>query len=230
MRVAVVRKDIKNLHLGIYPPDGRVRVAVPLVVSDAAVRVAVISKLRWIKRQRAAFERQDRESKREMVGGESHFFLGQRYRLDVVESQGPGHIVLRNRRTLELHTRPGWDTRRREQLLHRWYRERLREIIPPLVDKWQSALGVEVAAWGIKKMKTRWGSCNAEARRIWLNLELVKKPPECIEYLVVHELVHLIVRHHDDRFTALMDRHLPRWRLVRRTLNVAPLANDTWEY
>lgn len=230
LRVAVVRKAIKNLHLGVYPPDGRVRVAAPLVVSDAAVRVAVIGKLRWIKRQQAAFEHQERESEREMVSGESHYVLGWRYRLDVVEAVGPARIVVRNRRTLELHTRPGWDARQREQLLHRWYRERLRELVPPLIEKWQAALGVEAAGWGIKKMKTRWGSCNMASRRIWLNLELAKKPPECLEYLVVHELAHLLVRHHDDRFNALMDRHLPRWRLARRTLNAAPLAHETWEY
>ncbi|MFP2898595.1 M48 family metallopeptidase [Corallococcus sp. 4LFB] len=230
LRVAVVRKPIKNLHLGVYPPDGRVRVAAPLLVSDAAVRVAVISKLRWIKRQQAAFNGQARESEREMVSGESHYFLGWRYRLDVMETKGPGRIVVRNRRILELHTRSGWGSRQRERLLHQWYREQLRELVPPLIEKWQVALGVEAAGWGIKKMKTRWGSCNAAARRIWLNLELAKKPPQCLEYLVVHELLHLLVRNHDDRFHALMDRHLPRWRLARRTLNAAPLAHETWEY
>ncbi|HYO68479.1 MAG TPA: SprT family zinc-dependent metalloprotease [Archangium sp.] len=228
VRVAVVRKAIKNLHLGVYPPDGRVRVAAPLAVSDAAVRVAVISKLPWIKRQQAAFEHQPRESEREMVSGESHYFLGRRYRLDVVDVVGANRVVLRNRRTLELHVQRGADAEYRKQLLYRWYRERLREFVPPLLEKWEAAIGVKVAGWGIKKMKTKWGSCNAEARRLWLNLELAKKPPECIEYLIVHELVHLLVRHHDDRFNALMDRHLPKWRLVRQSLNVAPLANDSW--
>lgn len=230
MRVAVVRKAIKNLHLGVYPPDGRVRVAAPLRVSDAAVRVAVIGKLRWIRRQQAAFEHQERESERELVSGERHYFLGRRYRLEVVEAVGPARVVLRNQKTLALHMRPGWERQQCEALLHRWYRERLRELVPPLIEKWQAALGVEAAGWGIKKMKTRWGSCNAASRRIWLNLELAKKPPECLEYLVVHELVHLLVRHHDDRFNALMDRHLPRWRLARRALNAAPLAYETWEY
>jgi hypothetical protein len=226
LRIAVVRKAIKNLHLGVYPPDGRVRVAVPLAVSDQAVRVAVIGKLPWIRRQRAAFDHQARESRRTMVTGESHYFLGRRYRLEVVKAQGKSTVVLRNRAVVELHARPGLSAQDRERVLQAWYRERLRELVPPLLEKWQAALGVTVDEWGIKKMKTKWGSCSAEARRIWLNLELAKKPPECLEYLVVHELVHLVVRHHDDRFNAVMDRHLPKWRSVRKMLNTAPLANE----
>jgi predicted metal-dependent hydrolase len=230
VRVSVVRKEIKNLHLGVYPPDGRVRVAAPLAVSDAAVRVAVISKLRWIRRQRTAFDTQERESKREMVSGESHYFLGRRYRLVLVTTHGKGSVVLRNRTIMELHARPGLTAEQREHVLQRWYRESLRELAMPLLAKWQGVLGVTVEEWGIKRMKTRWGSCNAKARRIWLNLELAKKPPECLEYLIVHELVHLLVRHHDDRFHALMDRHLPKWRAARKTLNTAPLAHEIWDY
>jgi predicted metal-dependent hydrolase len=229
VRVSVVRKAIKNLHLGVYPPDGRVRVAAPLALSDAAVRVAVISRLRWIRRQQAAFKQQVRESEREMVSGESHYFLGRRYRLELIEASGTGRVELRNKRVMELHARPEHTREQREQLLHRWYRERLRELVPPLLEKWQATLGVRVAEWHVKKMKTKWGSCNARARRVWLNLELAKKPPECLEYLVVHELVHLRVRRHDDRFRGLMDLHLPKWGLVRKTLNSAPLAKDRWE-
>lgn len=228
VHVAVVRKAIKNLHLGVYPPDGRVRVAAPLAVTDAAVRVAVISRLRWIKRQQAAFAHQPRQSRREMVDGESHYYLGRRYRLLTVAAKGAAGVRLRNGRVLELHAPENVSGARRERLLQRWYRERLRELVPPLLDKWQAKLGVEVTAWGIKRMKTRWGTCNAGARRVWLNLELAKKPPQCIEYMVVHELVHLIVRTHDDRFHALLDRHLPRWKHLRRVLNAAPLASEEW--
>lgn len=228
--MAVVRKAIKNLHLGVYPPDGRVRVAAPLAVSDTAVRVAVIRRLRWIRRQKAAFKRQARESRREMVSGESHYFLGRRYRLEVLSTEGRSRVVLRNRRFIELHVAAGTSVRQRERLLARWYRERLRELARPLIEKWQSRLGAQVAAWGIKKMKTKWGSCNAEARRVWLNLELAKKPQECLEYLIVHELAHFRVRHHDDRFNALLDRHLPRWRLIRQILNAEPLAHSSWGY
>lgn len=228
VHVAVVRKRIKNLHLGVYPPDGRVRVAAPLAVSDAAVRVAVIGKLRWIKRQQAAFAQQPRQSQREMIDGESHYYLGRRYRLHTIAAKGAARVTLRNGRIMELHAPEHVDGARRELLLQRWYRERLRDLLPPLLEKWQARLGVELTGWGIKRMKTRWGTCNTEARRVWLNLELAKKPPQCLEYMVVHELVHLIVRTHDDRFHALMDRHLPRWKHLRRVLNAAPLAREEW--
>jgi hypothetical protein len=229
VRVAVVRKAIKNLHLGVYPPHGRVRVAAPLTVSDDAVRLAVIGKLGWIKRQRARFESQPRQSEREMVSGESHYFLGRRYRLRVVGHDGAGNVVHR-KSIIELHVRPETDAWQRERVLQRWYRQQLKALIPPLVEKWQAVLGVRLAEWGVKKMKTRWGACNAGARRIWLNLELAKKPAQCLEYIVVHELAHLIERHHNDRFTSLMDRHLPNWRLHRQELNSAPLGHASWTY
>lgn len=228
LRVAVVRKAIKNLHLGVYPPDGRVRVAAPLAVSDAAVRVAVIGKLPWIKRQRASFEHQARESTREFVSGESHYYRGRRYRLLVVETAGPGRVELRGHQTLVLHVRPAWTAKDRERLLQRWYRERLRALVPQLLAKWQDQLGVAVREWGIRKMKTKWGSCNAKARRIWLNLELIKKPPACLEYVLVHELTHLLARNHDERFLVLMDRHMTTWRRRRTELNATPLAKEAW--
>jgi predicted metal-dependent hydrolase len=226
LRVAVVRKAIKNLYLGVYPPDGHVRVAAPLAVSDAAVRVAVIGKLPWIHRRRAAFARQERESPREMVSGESHDFLGRRYRLVWIETRGRSTVALRGQATMELRTPAAYDVEKRERVLQRWYREQLRELVPPLIDKWEAKLAVQVAEWRIKKMKTRWGSCNPRRRRIWINLELAKKPPECLEYLVVHELAHLRIPDHGDRFRALMDRHIPRWRAIRKTLNAEPLASE----
>lgn len=229
VRVAVVRKPIKNLHLGVYPPDGRVRVATPLAVSDTAVRVAVIGKLRWIRRQQAAFAQQPRESRREMVSGESHYFLGRRYRLQVVEVEGTSGVSIRNPRIIELYARREHDAERREHVFQRWYRERLRELVPPILKKWEAALGVEVAEWGIKRMKTKWGSCNAEARRVWLNLELAKKPPECLEYVIAHEVAHLVMRKHDDRFVSLMDRHMPKWRAYRKQLNADPIGYATWQ-
>ena len=201
LTVDVVRKAIKNLHLGVYPPDGRVRVAVPLAVSDEAVRLAVIGKLGWIKRQRRGFAGQARQSEREMVSGESHYFLGRRVRLRVKEHDGPARVVARNTPFLDLYVRPGTGAEKREQVLQSWYRAQLKTLIPPLLEKWQPILGVQVADWGIKKMKTRWGSCNVDARRIWFNLELAKKPVRCLEYIAVHELVHLLERHHNDRFT-----------------------------
>jgi predicted metal-dependent hydrolase len=228
--VSIVRKDIKNLHLGVYSPHGRVRVAVPLAVTDEAVRLAVVGKLGWIKRQRARFKAQPRQSAREMVRGESHYFLGTRYRLRVIQQDGSPRVVLRNRSAMELYVQPGMIAEQRERVLHRWYRQQLKELIPPLLEKWQSALGIQVADWRIKKMKTKWGTCSVEARRIWLNLELAKKPVQCLEYIVVHELVHLIERHHNDQFISTMDKHLPQWRLHRQKLNAAPLAQEAWDY
>ncbi len=227
--VEVVRKQIKNLHLGVYPPHGRVRVAAPLVVSDDAVRLAVIGKLGWIKRHRAKFEAQPRQSRREMVGGESHYFMGRRYRLRVIEHQGPGKVVMRSN-FMELYVRPEISAEQREQVLQRWYREQLRSAIPPMLEKWQPVLGVQVDDWGIKKMKTKWGSCNTRARRIWLNLELAKKPAKCLEYIIVHEMAHLLEKHHNEQFLALMDKLMPQWRLYRAELNRAPLAHETWSY
>lgn len=228
--VEIVRKGIKNLHLGVYPPHGRVRVAAPFRVSDDAVRLAVVGKLAWIKRQRARFASQPRQSEREMVSGESHYFLGQRYRLRVYKQNKAAKVVRRNNATIELHVREELSTVQRERVLNRWYREQLRELIPPLLEKWQSRLGVQANQWAIKKMKTKWGACNVEARRIWLNVELAKKPVQCLEYIVVHELVHLLERHHNDTFTAIMNEVLPQWRLRRNELNAAPLAHATWSY
>lgn len=228
VRVLVERKDIKNLHLGVYPPNGRVRVAAPLVISDEAVRLAVIDKLGWIKRQRAKFAEQPRQSKREMVSGESHYFLGRRYRLRVHEREAPPKVAIRGVASLDLFVRPGNTMEQREAVLARWYREQLKELVPSILEKWEKALGVRASAWGVKKMKTKWGGCNPSTRRIWLNLELAKTPAQCLEYIVAHELTHLLERHHNERFTGLLNKHLPNWRQVRSILNVAPLGHQEW--
>jgi predicted metal-dependent hydrolase len=230
LTVEVVRKDIKHLHLGVYPPHGRVRVATPLVVSDDAVRLVVIRKLGWIKKQQAKFDAQPRQSRREMVNGESHYFFGRRYRLRVLEHGGPASVALRGKASMILRVRSNTTGEQREQVLLRWHREQLRAMIPPLIEKWQPVLGVQVADWGIKKMKTKWGSCNVDARRVWLNLELARTPVQCLEYIVVHELIHLLERHHNDRFRGLMDQFIPQWRLYRDDLNRAPLGHEYWQY
>lgn len=204
--------------------------AAPLVLSDEAVRLAVIDKLAWIRRQKAKFSRQPRQSEREMVNGESHYFMGRRYRLRVHEQDAPARVALRGTASLDLFVRPGSGTEQREDALLRWHREQLKVLIPPLLEKWQPVLGVRVAAWGVKKMKTKWGSCNVDARRLWFNLELAKKPIQCLEYIVVHELLHLLERHHNERFTALMDGFLPGWRSARDSLNQSPLGHESWSY
>lgn len=228
IRVEVVRKDIKNLHLGVYPPHGRVRVAAPLFINDEAVRLAIIDHLGWIKRQKARFSGQPRQSEREMVNGESHYFLGRRYRLRVHEQRGAGRVELRGITYLDLLVPPGADREQRQAVLLGWYRAQMKLLIPPLLEKWQTLLQVQVAFWGIKRMKTKWGSCNSEAGRVWFNLELVKKPVRCLEYIVVHELVHLIERRHNERFISLMDQHLPGWRQARAELQELLLAHEAW--
>lgn len=230
IRVEVVRKDIKNLHLGVYPPHGRVRVAAPLVVSDEAVRLAVIDKLAWIRRQKAKFAEQRRQSQREMVNGESHYFLGQRYRLRVHEQDAPARVAIRGIASLDLFVRPGTNAEQREAVLLRWHRVQLKTLIRSLLEKWQPIIGVQVADWGIKKMKTKWGSCNPAAQRLWFNLELAKKAAPCLEYIVVHELVHLLERHHNERFAALVEAHVPQWRQYRQMLSQAPLGHEEWGY
>ena len=230
LAVDVIRKSIKNLHLGVYPPQGRVRVAAPLSMTNEAVRLAVIDKLGWIKKQQAQFDSQPRQSEREMVTGETHYFFGRGYRLRLVEHDKAGHVRVVNNSTLELAVRPGTSADQREKVMQQWLREQLKAQAGPLIDKWQTIVGVEAAEWGVKRMKTKWGSCSIEARRIWLNLELAKKPPECLEYIIIHELAHLLERNHNDQFVAIMDRCMPKWRSVRDLLNSAPLAHETWSY
>jgi hypothetical protein len=228
LSVEIVRKNIKNLHLGVYPPAGRVRVAAPLRVSNEAVRLAVIGKLSWIKRQQARFERQPRQSVREMVSGESHYFSGQRYRLRVYPTKGPAKVVVSNNSVIELHVRLRAGSDSRQKVMMNWYRQCLKDAIPPLLERWQKRLGVKVPDLRIKKMKTKWGTCNARAGRIWINLELAKKSVNCLEYVVLHELVHLLVRRHNDQFIGIMDSCLPRWRALREELNGSPLAHEIW--
>lgn len=226
--VNVVRKRIKNLHLGVYPPDGRVRVATPLLVNDEAVRLFVISKLAWIKRHKAKFAGQERQSARECVTGESHYYQGRRYRLNVIQQQGRSRIAIRNSATMDMYVKEGTDADDRNRLLAGWYRQQIKEQIPALIEKWEPIMGVSIAEWGVKQMKTKWGTCSIKARRIWLNLELAKKPTHALEYIVVHEMAHLLEKGHGDRFKGLMDKFLPQWRQYREELNRAPLGWEEW--
>lgn len=228
IKIEVVRKTIKNLHIGVYPPHGQVRVAAPSTMSADAIRIAAISRLPWIKRQQLRFKGQARQSTREYVSGESHFFLGRRYRLSVVEQTGAPRITIRGNTRIELSVRPGSDRSNRERLFLSWYRTQLKALLPDMIACWAERLGVPVPKWGVKIMKTKWGSCTVAARRIWLNLELAKKQPQCIEYIVAHEMMHFLERNHTERFTALMDRHLPNWVMLRDELNHAPLGHAGW--
>lgn len=230
MPVEVVRKDIKNLHVAVYPPVGRVRVATPLRLDDDAVRVAVVSRLGWIRRQQARFADQARESQRELATGESIYFRGRRFRLEIIEDAGsPGVRVISNSR-IQIRCRRRADRAQREATLNEWYREGLREQIPSLLGKWERKIGVDVAEVRIRRMKTRWGSCNAAARRIWLNLELAKKPASSLEYILVHEMIHMHERRHNEKFCEMMDVMMPDWQFRRDELNRAPLAHEDWNY
>lgn len=228
--VAVVRKDIQNVHLSVYPPDGQVRLAVPLHIDDAAARLAVIDRLGWIRTQQREITEQPRQTKREMVTGESHYVWGERCLLNVIRHTGPNRVHKSGPKRLDLYCRPDADAGRRREILNTWYREEVKGRMPDLVEKWSATMDVDLSDWGVKQMKTKWGSCSTDSRRIWVNTELAKKPPACLEYIVVHELAHLIERHHNDRFRAVLDRHLPKWKHIRDQLNAAPLAHEDWTY
>ena len=223
------RKAIKNLHISVLPPDGRVRVSAPASMTDTAIRMAVINRIPWIKKQQNDFAKQPRQSDREMVSGETHFLWGKSYRLDVIERSGKHQVILKGKRLL-LYVNPNTTLENKVLALNEFYRGVLKSQIAELLDFWQDIMEVRVTQWAVKRMKTKWGSCNISAKRILLNLELVKKPPECLEYILVHELVHLFERRHNDRFKAYMDRFIPDWRDRRDLLNSMPLAHNHWIY
>jgi predicted metal-dependent hydrolase len=226
--IDVIYKNIKHLHIGVYPPAGRVRVAAPTRLDDDAIRLAIVQRLPWIQRQRKELANATRQTVRDMVTGESHYVWGMRKRLKVVERPGRAHIEIDGDR-LVLYVAPGASSEQRRAVLDRWYREQLRVLLPGLISQWEAELAVTVPKWTIRKMKTKWGSCNRENHNVWFNVELAKKHPDCLEYIVVHELAHYFERTHSAGFTALMDKHLPDWRVRRDELNGAPLAEEEWD-
>lgn len=225
----VVLKDIKNVHLSVYPPNGRVRIAAPTRMSLDTIRVFAISKLAWIKQQQKKLREQERETPREYLNRESHYLWGKRYLLTVQEKDRTPSIELRHRRIL-LCVRSGASEERKQELFEAWHREQLKNAVLPLLVKWQPLMGVTVSRVFVQRMKTKWGSCNPTARHIRLNTELAKKPPECLEYIVVHELAHLIEPTHTQRFIALMDRFMPKWQFYREALNRLPVRHEIWGY
>lgn len=225
--VDVVYKDIKNLHIGVYPPMGRVRVAAPQQLDDDQVRLAVVQRLAWIKGHQERLRSAQRQSIREMVTGESHYAWGSRLRLKVIERPGTAHVEQDGDRLL-LYVPEDADSEGRRQALDRWYRSQLRQAVPDVLSKWEPKVGVSVPKWSIRRMKTKWGSCNRETGHIWLNVELAKKHRESLEYLAVHEMTHLLERGHGERFTRLMDRNMPDWRQRQERLNQSRLAHEQW--
>jgi len=213
------RKAIKNLHISVLPPDGRIRVSAPEKMTDTAIRMAVIKRIPWIKKQKQSFINQPRQSARQMMNGESHYLWGQRYRLEVIEQYGRHRLAVKGVSKLVLKVSPNTSTENRLRVLEDYYRAELKQRIPVLLEKWLPRLGVTLSDWRVQKMKTQWGSCHVENKRILLNLELAKKPAECLEYILVHELVHLLERKHSERFKTYMDQYRPNWQEVKYLLN-----------
>jgi predicted metal-dependent hydrolase len=227
--VDVVRKDIKNIHLSVYPPTGKVRISAPLRMDLDTIRVFAVSKLGWIKKQQARQQNQERETPREFLEKESHYFKGRRYLLKIKEHDAPPRVELKHSH-IELFVRPQTGREKMRLILDEWYRRQLKTVLPEVIGRWEKIMKVRVSEFGIKKMRTRWGTCNREVRRIWLNLELAKKPAECLEYIVVHEMVHLLERTHTARFVALMDQFMPTWRFNKEALNRLPVKHEDWNY
>jgi predicted metal-dependent hydrolase len=225
--VEVVKKDIKNIHLSVYPPTGKVRISAPLRMKFDAIRVFAISRLGWIKKQQQKLKKQEREGPREYLDRESHYLLGKRYLLKIVEEDAPPRVELKHKKIL-FYIRPGANQEKKEAMLDEWYREKLKEAIPPLIAKWEKLIKVKVNRFYVRRMKTKWGSCNPSAKSIRINTELAKKLPDCLEYIVVHEMAHLRERTHNKRFIALMDSLMPKWEFYRETLNNSPLRYESW--
>ncbi len=227
--VDVVQKDIKNVHLSVHPPDGRVRVSAPTHMALDTLRAFLSAKLPWIRAEQRKFQAQERHEPPLYIDRESHYIWGDRVLLQVVEEDEPPSVEL-SHLTLTLRVRPGSDRAKRDEVLSLWYRDQVREAVGELLPAWERRVGVQVERFYVQRMKTKWGSCNPVRRTIRLNTELAKKPRVCLEYILVHELVHIHEPTHNARFRELMDQHLPMWREVRAELNRRPLAHEEWGY
>jgi predicted metal-dependent hydrolase len=224
IEINVVQKNIKNVHLSVYPPLGKVRISAPLRMNLDTIRVFAISKLDWIRHQQQKLRSQVREPPRAYLDRESHYLWGKRYLLKLVEVNAPNHLELQHD-NIVLQVRPGLDLAKKRAIIDDFYRQQLEATIPPLIDKWERLMGVNVASFSVRKMKTKWGSCTPALQTIRLNLELAKKPPECLEYVIVHELVHLLEPSHNKRFVAFMDAFMPKWRFYQTELNRLPIES-----
>lgn len=228
--IDVVRKDIKNIHLAVYPPTGRVRIAAPLSVNEDAIRLFAIYKLGWIKRNQRKFNSQKRIPPREYKQREGHYFQGKRYLLNVIETNSKPKVEIKGKKRIDLYVRPNSSTEKKHEILTEWYRSQLKKQIPAIIQKWEKKLDLPVNDWQVKLMKTKWGSCNIGKKRIWLNLELAKKPERCLEYIIVHEMIHFKERHHNERFLYYMDTYLPNWKQLKNELNSLPVSHAEWRY
>ena len=225
--IAMTRKDIKHVHLSVHPPRGRVSLVAPTGTRLEVARAYAISKLGWIRDQQAKLRIQARETPRRFVTRESHFLWGRRYLLSVVEEDRKPSVRLDHRK-LTLTVRPGSAKAKREEVMHEWHKRLLHQAVPVLIKKWEAKLGVAVCGYFLQRMKTKWGGCNTRAGTIRLNTELVKKPKDLLEYVVVHEMTHLVEPTHSERFISLMTQHYPAWRIARAELNELPLTAEVW--
>ena len=227
--VDVLKKNIKNIHLSVYPPAGKVRISAPMRMKLDTIRVFAISKLGWIKQQQKKLRAQERETPREYLERESHYVWGKRYLLQVVESDERPGIELKHRKML-MRIRPGTSEERKQAIVDEWHREQIKVAVPSLIAKWEPLMGVTVRRFFVQRMKTKWGSCSPGTGGIRLNSELAKKPTQCLEYIVVHEMVHLLEPTHNVRFVALMDQFMPKWQFCRDMLNRLPVRHEAWAY
>lgn len=225
--VDVIKKDIKNIHLSVYPPTGRVRISAPLRMSTATIRAFAIGKLAWIRQHQKKVKAQPREAPREYLDRESHYVWGKRYMMRLEEVDAPPGVIVKHNKLL-FRVRPGTSTQKKETLLDEWYRQQLKAEIPALLAKWERILGVHVERYHIQRMKTKWGGCNPLKHALRFNSELAKKPVECLEYIVVHEMMHLLEPTHNTRFIELLDLHMPKWKFHRDVLNTLPVRAEKW--
>lgn len=217
--IHVTKRNVKNIRLSVHPPDGQVRLVVPEKMDDRDIDEFVRSKISWIEKHKSNFLLQDKQEEKKFISGEEHLYLGSKYILKVLETSGKEYVELDNEKNLNLYIRPNTTIEKRKQLINHWYRQQLKSLIPDYIDKWEPIIGVKVEEFGVKLMKTRWGSCNTQAKRVWINLELAKKNPRCLEYIIVHEMVHLLERGHNARFYGYMDKFLPQWKSIKAELN-----------
>lgn len=223
IKIDITRKKIKNIHLGVYPPYGEIRISAPINTTEDVIKLFAISKLPWIKKNVKKIKDQERENIRKYVGMESHYFKGKRYLLDVIFTESKNRLEFDEFKGFKLYVKEDTTQEHKRKIMKEWYRKELKKELPILIEKWEDIMGVKSSAFGVKQMKTKWGTCNVDTKKIWLNLELIKKPPHCLEYVIVHELVHLLERSHNQRFIAYMDKFMPKWKIYQDELNNLPI-------
>ncbi len=229
IKVLVLKKDIKNLHLNILPPNGKVRVSAPLEMDQDAIHTFLATRISWIKKHRRHFLQQERQSPRHYISGESHYLFGKRYKLQINYIEQKPSVEIKGIKKIILNVQPESDADKRKEVLWEWYRDQLKQFLKPTIKKWEDKIGHKFSKWRIRKMKRSWGTCNEDKKNASFNLKLAQKPKSCIEYIVVHELLHLIERPHNNRFVELMDKYLPNWQHEKEKLNRQILAHEEWD-